>query len=109
MGGSSVKQWMWLVLGGAVAYLLLRPKCACAATGGTPSGGDIPVPGPTGIPVGTVPACMPCYNAKSAAYDACRKISVSDEDSRAVRTKCFEEADKAFLRCLDSCGGATSI
>jgi hypothetical protein len=50
---------------------------------------------------------LACYDAKSLAYDACKKVPVTD---RKGRIACFEKADVEFNTCLGKCSapsGAT--
>ena len=41
-----------------------------------------------------------CYETKSKAYQACRRIPPTD---REARERCFREADAALQRCLRNC------
>jgi hypothetical protein len=43
---------------------------------------------------------LACYEAKSAAYDACRKLPL---DPRAAKVACFEKADAGLAGCLNKC------
>lgn len=69
--------WLWLVGGGIALYVLAKPSSVSASS-----------------------KCMPCYDAKSAAYRGCMEIPAS---SRGLRDACFKAADDMLTVCLRNC------